>query len=223
MRLFGFFNPINAHYIWHFTKVFGVVCNNCQAMLTCSYGNEYIKVANNQPLTGKTMTNLCIIACPSLTDRQNRKSVLDSFRLLQVFLNSFTMKSTISKFSNAYLGSKDLLSRCLCDISVNTSTMVEVFNPRVSVKKVAFHGALFVKSYLTIKRAIVVAVYQHLIILFSFFCIRPCSRPGEKSGFPLFCREIIFLSSILFSRHDQLVSQPFTVALRKRKPLQIVP
>ena len=67
-----------------------------------------------------------------------------------MLFNSFTIKGTECKFSNAYFRGKNLVGRSLCDMLINPASMVEVFNPSVSVKNITFHKTLIVKVNLTI-------------------------------------------------------------------------
>ena len=59
----------------------------------------------------------------------------------------------------------------------------------------------------------IIAMLHHLIVLLAFFCFRPDASQTEETSLTLFCRKF----SLFVFRHNQLVDQPLTVALRERK------
>ena len=187
-----------------------VVRNNRQSKLSGGDTNEDIKVTYNNTFAGEGMLYLCIVTSP-IAKGQHGESVLNLLWLLQVLLNGLAVKSTISEFCNADLRSEDLLYGCFCNMLFHTTTMAKILNPCVRIKNKAFHTLLIIKVYDTVGRTFIITMLHHLIVFLAFFCFRPTSCQTEKTGFTLFCR---WLSSFLL-RHDQLVSQPFTIALRK--------
>ena len=75
------------------------------------------------------------------------------------------------------------------------------------------------KSYFTIKGTTIIAMLHHLIILLALSILRPDTFHLKK-----FSQGIVFSYVLLYlCGHNQLVSQPFPVTLRKRKPLQVSP
>ena len=211
------FHPINTMYSWHFFKMLDVMSDNCQSPLTSSSTNDNIKIAYNKAFTDKALTYFCISANPILK-WENGKSVFNHLRLFQMLIHSLAVKSTVCKFSNGYLGSKDLIRWRFCNVLIYSSTMVEKFNPGVSIKNIAFHNYLIIKVYVTVGQMVVIAVLHHLIILFAF-CITPTTCQAEESRLALFCRHV----QIYIYWHNQLVGQPLTITLRKVKPLQVCP
>ena len=205
-----FLHPVNALYVRHLTKMLGVMRYHLQTIMTSSNGYQDIKVANNNTLTCKSMANLCIVAHP-VAKRKHSKRFFNLFRLFKVFFNSTAVKSTIRKFSNTYLGCIDFICRCFCNVFIDSTTMVEVFNPCIGIKNVAFHKLLIVKVNFSVKRTTIIAMLHHLIILFAFSIVRPDTSQTQETGFTLFCRK--FRRS--FFRQHQFVGQPLTVGLRE--------
>ena len=80
----------------------GVVSNNCQIKMTGCNSNKDVKVTNRQSLANETMAYFCIVVNP-IDNGQHGKGLLYFLRFLEVLLNCFTMKGTISKLSDAYL------------------------------------------------------------------------------------------------------------------------
>jgi len=147
--------------------MFGVMSDYSEPIMSGGNCNENVHIANNDSFAGECMTNLCIIMRP-VTQRKNSKSPFYLLGLFEMFFDRLTVKSTICKFCNIYLRGKYFISRSLFYMSINTSTMAEIFNPSVSIKNKSFHNLSIVKSYITIKRTTIIAMLHHLIILFSF-------------------------------------------------------
>lgn len=150
---------------------------------------------------------------------QDSKFLCNFLRLLKMPFYSLTVKSTISKFGNGNLRSKNLFGRSLCNMLVYTSAMAEVFNPSVRIKDVPFHYGLIIKSYLAVQRTAIVTMLHHLIIFLTFSILRPDASQAQESSLALFCRK--FRRS--FFGHNQFIGQPLAIALRERKPLKICP
>ena len=95
----------------------------------------------------------------------------------------------------------------------------EILNPSIGVENETFHKPLIIQIDFTMKRTTIIAMLHHLIVLLAFFCFRPDASQTEETSLALFCRKF----SLFVFRHNQLVGQPLTVALRERKALQICP
>ena len=219
-----FFNPIHTSYSRHFAKMLDVMCDDSQAIVPSGNGNKNVQVTNNQALTGKSLPDFSISLSPPFINRQYSKRLFYHFRLLQMLCNCTTMKSTISELRNTDLRRKDLLSRRFGNMLIYASTMMEILYPRVCIKNIAFHISLIIKVYFTAERTTIVAMLHHLIVFLTFLGFRPDTSHTKELSFPFFCSSLFSLSgSRLFSWHDQFACQPFTIALGKRKPLQISP
>lgn len=217
-------NPVHTLNAWHFAKVLHVVSDYCQPIMAGSNGNEDVEIASSQALTGKSVTNISITLRPPFYNGQYGKRFFNLFRFFQMFFNSFTVKSTVSKFCNTCLRSKDLFSWGIGNVPIYTSTMVKILNPRICVENVTFHKALIIKIDITVKRLAIVTMLHHLIILFSFFSLRPNASHTKELRLSFFCRKFfLFFSHCCLCGHNQLVGQPLTVTLRERKSLQIGP
>ncbi len=101
---------------------------------------------------------------------------------------------------------------------INPATMMEKFNPGVSIKNIAAHNCLIIMVILTIDWTAIVTMFHHLIILFTF-CIRPTACQTEEICFTFFCYQI--QNGMIW--HYQLIRQPFSLTLGEGKPLQIIP
>ncbi len=201
-----------------------VMCDDCQTIVQSGSCNEDVQVTNNQALTGKSLPNFRISLSPPFIDGQDSKRFFNHFWLLQMLFNSTAMKSAIGEFCYTDLGRKDMLCRSFGNMFVYASAMMEILYPRVSIKNIAFHKSLIVKVYVTAKWSTIVAMLHHLIVFLTFLGFRPDTSHTKELCFPLLGSSLFgFCRSCLFSRHNQFACQPFTIALRKRKPLQISP
>ena len=131
------------------------------------------------------MTNLCIVTNP-VANRQNRESFFDFLRLLESFFYSLAVKGAVCKFSNTYFRSIDLFSRCICNMFLYASMTMEIFNPRVSIKKVAFHKQLIIKVNITVSGTAIITMLHHLIVFLSFSSFRPNACQTKKTSFAFF-------------------------------------
>ena len=164
------------------------------------------------------MTNLCIVTNP-VANRQNCESFFDFLWLLEAFFYSLAVKGTVCKFSNTNFRSIDLFGRCVCNMFLYATTAMEILNPRVSIKEVAFHKLLIIKVNITVSGTAIITMFHHLIMLLSFGSLRPNARQTKKPGFAFFrCK----FRRGLFG-HNQLVCQPLSLTLRKRESLQVSP
>ena len=64
MKKSDLFDPINAPNTWHLTKMFGIVCYHRQVKLACRDTDKNVEITDDDSLTGKRMTNLCIVTNP---------------------------------------------------------------------------------------------------------------------------------------------------------------
>ena len=201
-------NPVHAFQSWNFSKVLGVVCDHRQTILSCGDSYHNIKIANGQSAVGKRLSNLCIVTNP-VAKRQDCKRLFNLSWLFKMFLNSIAVKRPVCKLGNAYFRGKNLPCRCFINMNIYPTTMVEVFNPCISIKDITFHGRLIVKINFAIKRTAIVTMLHHLIVLFAFCILRPNASHFQKFGFTLFCLRLRHG----FLGHNQLVSQPLAVGL----------
>ena len=212
-------DPIYALQTWYLAEVLGVVSDHSQTMMASGNRYEYVKLSDSQSLTGKNMTNLCISCSPIIDDWKNTEISFYKAWFFHVFFYILTMQSSIGEFCNCHFRSKDFLLRRLRDMCPNTTTLMKIFNPRICIKNITFHSRLIIKVYFTIKRTTIVAMYHHLIVLFSFLRFRPDSFHFQK------LREILIFCGrrCLLSWHYQFVSQPLAITLREGKALQVSP
>ncbi len=215
-------HPVHTLNAGHIAKVLHVVGDYCQTIVPGSNSNENVKITSFQTLLCKGLANIHIVVNPSFRNRKHLEIFLYNVRFFHVLLNITTMYGTVCKFCYRNFGSKYFLFCSLRDVNTYSTAMMEIFNPSIGIKNISFHKTLIVIVKLTVKRTTIVTMLHHLIILFTFFRFRPYSLHFKESG-----HIIIFLGSIscfgFFFRHNQLVCQPLTVTLRKRKPLQIRP
>ena len=188
----------------------GIMGNYSQPIMTSSNGYKNIEVSNNDSLTSKRLTNLCIITHP-VVKWKNGKGLFNFFWLLKMSLYGFAVESPISEFCNIYLRCKYFIGRCLSNMFVHPTAMTKVFNPCVGIKNISFHNKrLIIKVEFTICRATIIAMLHHLIIFFAF-SIRPTACQTKETRFALFCSK--FRSCFFW--HNQLICQPLTIALRE--------
>ena len=179
--------------------------------MTSSNSYKNIKLTDSQALGGKSVSYFNVIVNPIFYYRKNLKVLLYNLRFSKMLLNILTMHSSISKLCNRDFRSIYLVLGRLQNMYPNTTALVEELNPRVRVNNKAFHIWLILKVYLTIKRSSIVAMFHHLIILFALSILRPNAFHLKE-----FSQRFIFNCTLLsFSRHNQLICQPLTIALRE--------
>ena len=204
------FHPVNTLQTRNLTEMFSVVSDYCEAVMTGGNGYENIHIANDDSLASECMTNLCVITNP-ITKRKNSESPFYLLGFFKMLFDSLAVKSAVCKFGNTYLRGKYHISRSLCYMFSNPTTMAEIFNPSVGIKDIPIHKSSIAKIYFTIKRTTIVAMLHHLIVFFSLLRFRPNACHFQELGFSLFCRKF----RCRFLRHNQFICQPFTVALRE--------
>ncbi len=211
-------NPVNAVDARNLTEVLGIMGDNSQSKVAGCDSYHDVKISYNDTLAGERLSYLGIVTSP-VAKWQDCKCLCNFLRLLKMTFYSLTVKSSISKFGNGNLRSKNLFGRCLCNMLVYTSAMAEVFNPSVRIKDVPFHNGLIIKSYLAVQGTAIVAMLHHLIILLTFSILRPDACQTQEASLALFSRKL----RRSFFGHNQLIGQPLSITLRERKPLQICP
>ena len=115
-----------------------IVSNYSQTIATGCYTDEYVKIANNNALTNKTMPDFSIVTNP-VAERKHGEGVFYLLWFSQMTLCGIAVKGTVSELSNGYFRCKDLLNRGFCNMSVNSTAMTEIFYPSVSIENIPFH------------------------------------------------------------------------------------
>ena len=57
-------NPVNTRYARNLTEMLGVVCHYCQSKMAGGDGYHDVKIANNDTLTGESLSYLSIVMRP---------------------------------------------------------------------------------------------------------------------------------------------------------------
>ena len=114
------------------------MCNQRQSMMAGGNGYENIHIANNNSFAGECMANLSIVTSPVIDDWKNLKVLSYHLWFSQVFFYVLTMQSTVRSLCYRNLGSENLVLWNLRNMRSNTTTMMEILNPSVRIKDIAF-------------------------------------------------------------------------------------
>lgn len=135
-------------------------------------------------------------------------------------LHTFAAQRSISELSDRDLGRKNLRGGDFCYMPGNSTPAMEELYPCISVKNIAFHNCILIRDWKSsVGWPSVIAMLHHIIVLFTFWCLRPRSCQLEELSLAILCRGSVSRRR----RHDKLVSQPLFITLRERKTLEIAP